>query len=346
MDLTRARQFVRATVFVLAVGISAGCADGAGSPGSSVLELKLGHASPPGSPVAVAVGEFARRVDEELGGRVSIREFGSSQLGSDEVLLIKLRLGTVDIAVPSTVMSSTIDAFGFFEIPYLVKDREHLERIEREIFWPHLAPLAEEKGFQIVALWEHGFRQITNNRRPITTPEDLRGIKLRTPSGYWRIGAFQAFGANPTPMPLSEVFVALQMGVLDGQENPLQQIYASRFQEVQRYLSVTNHVYSPLYVTVGEERWATLPPEIREALERIARETQVFSRATAARMDEELRAELEASGMEVNEIDREGFVEASRPIYERFGNAVPGGSSWIEMALALEDDPADDARPE
>lgn len=331
---------------ILAVCISTACADGAGSPGSSVLQLKLGHASPPGSPVAVAVGEFVRRVDEELGGRVRIREFGSSQLGSDEVLLIKLRLGTVDMAVPSTVMSSTINAFGFFEVPYLVKDREHLARIEREIFWPHLAPLAEEKGFNILALWEHGFRQITNNRRPITTPEDLSGIKLRTPSGYWRIEAFQAFGANPTPMPLTEVFVALQMGVLDGQENPLQQIYASRFQEVQRFLSLTNHVYSPLYLTVGEEKWATQPPEIREALERIAWETQAFSHTTAARMDEELRSELEASGMEVNAVDRERFVEASRAVYERFGAEVPGGSRWIEMALELEDDAADDARPE
>lgn len=336
-----------AAATLLGPPVVAGCAEGIGSSSSSsrVLQLKVGHVSSPGSLISIAAEEFVRRVNEEMAGEVHVNLYGSGQLGSDEVLMIKLKLGTVDFAMTSTVVSSTIPSFGFYEIPYLVKDREHLRAIEREIFWPHIAPFAEEKGLKILALWEHGFRQITNNARPIVTPGDLRGIKLRTPSGFWRVGAFQTFGAHPTPMPLTEVFVALQTGVLDGQENPLSQIYASRFHEVQRFLSLTNHIYSPVYVTVGAEKWAKHPPEIRAELERIAQEVQEYSYAAAERIDEELALELEQSGMQVNEVDREAFIAASAPVYERFGAVIPGGRLWIEMALALAEDRTGESLP-
>lgn len=313
--------------------LAAGCA---GPDASSVLELKLGHVSSPGSLLDVTAVEFARRVNEALAGRARVSVFGSGQLGNDEVLLIKLRLGTVDFALPSTVMSSTVEAFGFFEMPYLVKDREHLKRIERAIFWPYLEPRARERGFRTLALWEHGFRQITNSVRPIVRPADLAGIKLRTPKGHWRVRVFQAFGANPTPMSLGEVFVALQTGVLDGQENPLPQIHASRFQEVQQYLSLTNHVFSPAYLMVGADRWGTHPPDIRATIERIAAEMQDYSYAEASRMHEALLASLRASGIQINEADRAGFIAASQRVYEEFEATVPGGRRWIEQALALE----------
>ena len=168
---------------------------------ADVLELKFGHVGAPGSLFAESAEEFARRVNERLTGRARVLVFGSSQLGGDDVLLQKLKLGTVELSLPSTIMSSRIDAFGLFEMPYLVQDREHMKRIEQEIVWPVLAPLAEENGYKIIAVWENGFRHVTNNKRPIATPEDLRGIKLRTPRGRWRVAMFQAYGANPTPMP-------------------------------------------------------------------------------------------------------------------------------------------------
>ena len=332
---TRPANILFAFLWAALVLTTSGCSS---SIASSVLELKLGHVSSPGSLGALDADEFAHRVNTELAGRVHVSVFGSSQLGNDEVLMIKLRLGTVDFAVPSTVMSSTVDAFGFFEMPYLIKDRQHMKRIEEAIFWPKLAPLAEERGFRILALWENGFRHITNNVRPVVTPQDLRGIKLRTPKGYWRVRLFQAFGANPTPMSLTEVFVALQTGVLDGQENPLQQIYGSRFQEVQDYLSISNHVYSPSYITVGSEKWATQPADIRETIERIARETQAYVYETAAKMDQELLGEMEKAGMEINQADRDSFLKASSSIYEEFAQSVPGAKEWIDTALSLADE--------
>ena len=318
---------------VVLVSLLAACSGGGSE--DAVLELKLGHVAAPDSLVAACAEEFARVANEKLLGRAKVVVFGSSQLGNDEILLQKLKLGTVDFALPSTIMSSMVDAFGLFEMPYLIKDREQMKLIEEKIFWPRLAPLAEEKGLRILAVWENGFRHITNSSRPIVVPEDLSGIKLRTPRGRWRVKLFQSFGANPTPMALSEVFVALQTGVMDGQENPLAQIYSSKFQEVQTYLSLTSHVYTPTYIVVGKNHWQKLPADIREELEKTARETQAFVHATGERMDVELLEKLSASGLEVNEADRDAFQTASTAIYEDFGSSVPGGKEWIETALAL-----------
>jgi tripartite ATP-independent transporter DctP family solute receptor len=317
-------------MLLLVAGI-VGCGSGSDRP----LELKFGHVGAPGSLFARSAEEFARRANERLGDRGRVVVFGASQLGGDEVMLQKLKLGTLDFALPSTILSSEIDAFGLFEMPYLVTDREHMKRIENEVVWPTLVPLAAEHGYRIIAVWENGFRHVTNNTRPIAAPADLRGIKLRTPRGVWRIKLFQAFGASPTPMPLSEVFVALQTGVMDGQENPFAQIHSSRFQEVQRYLSLTKHVYTPAFVAVGAARWSRLPEDVRTLLEETARETQAFVYSTAAQMEEDLLAELSAAGLIVNEPDRESFVRASQDIYAEFGEVVEGGREMVDLAMSL-----------
>jgi TRAP-type transport system periplasmic protein len=301
-------------------------------------EIKFGHVGNPGSLFEASANEFAERANarfEEQGLDHRVAVFGSSQLGTDEELLQKLRLGTVDLALPSTVMSSVVDEFGVFEMPYLVKDREHMKRIEEEIVWPELAPLAEDKGYRILAVWENGFRHITNSVRPIEAPEDLAGIKLRVPSGKWRVKMFEAYEANPTPMAFAEVFTALQTGVIDGQENPFAQIWSAKFQEVQDYLSLTGHVYTPAYVLAGKQRFESLPEEVRQVLEETARETQDYVYETAAAMEDDLLGQLEAGGIQVNEADKDAFIAASQPIYDEFAAEVDGGRELIDKALSL-----------
>lgn len=302
---------------------------------SGPLQLKFGHVGAPGSLFALSAEHFASLANERLGERAEVVVFGSSQLGGDELLLQKLKLGTVDLALPSSIMSSFVAEFGLFDMPYLVRDRDHMKRIEEKIVWPDLVPLAAAAGFRIIGVWENGFRHVTNNVRPIVVPEDLQGIKLRTPRGVWRVRMFQSLGANPSPMALSEVFIALQTGVMDGQENPLAQIHASKFQEVQRYLSLTGHVYTPAYVVAGTDRWSRLPEDVRDTLERAAREVQTFVYQTAARLDVELLGDIEGAGVAINEIDRQRFVDASRPVYERFGTDVARGRELAERAAAL-----------
>ncbi len=299
------------------------------------IELKFGHVGAPGSLFAVSAEEFAKRANAKLGGKYKVVVYGSSQLGKDKELLQKLKLGTIDFALPSTVMSSESDLFGLFEMPYLVKDRAHMKRIEKELFWKKLEPSIEKKGLRAIAVWENGFRQITNSKRPIKTPEDLKGLKLRTPKGEWRVKMFKAYGANPSPMALSEVFVALQTGVMDGQENPLIQIYSQKFQEVQKYLSLSDHVYTPAYVTVGVKKWAKLPANVRKILEETARQVQPFVYRSAEKFDSELLDKMETAGMQVNKVDKAAFITASKPIYDEFGTKVPGGKELVDRAMAL-----------
>lgn len=298
------------------------------------VEVKLGHVGEPGSLFDQSAQEFARRANEKLGDKAKVVVYGSSQLGGDSEMLKKLKLGTIDLALPSTVMSSEIPAFGVFEMPYLVNDREHMVKIREQIVKPQLFPAAEKRGYHILGVWENGIRHITNNKRPIEKPGDLSGIKLRVPQGVWRVKMFQAYGANPSPMALSEVFVALQTGVMDGQENPFAQIYPSRFQEVQKFLSLTGHVYTPAYLTAGRS-WNRLPEDIRKVLDETATEVEPFVLETAARLDDELLAKLKEAGMQVNEVDKEAFVAASQGVYDEFADEVPEGRDMIVKARSL-----------
>ncbi|TMB29445.1 MAG: TRAP transporter substrate-binding protein [Deltaproteobacteria bacterium] len=302
---------------------------------SAQTELKLGHVGSPGSLFALSADEFAKRVKEKTKGKVVVTVFGSSQLGDDTEMMQKVKLGTLDMTVPSTVMSSLVPAYGLFEMPYLVRDRDHMKRIEKEIVWPTLAPLAEKSGYKVIAVWENGFRQITNNAHPIKVPEDLRGIKLRVPKGKWRIKMFQAYGASPSAMGFSEVFVALQTGVMDGEENPLTQIYTAKFQEVQKFLSMTDHVYTPAYLVVSVRKWASLPADQRKAVEEAAKETQPFVYENGAKMDKDLLGKIKEAGVKVNDADKAAFQKASKPVYDEFGKEVPNGKEMIDKALAL-----------
>jgi TRAP-type C4-dicarboxylate transport system substrate-binding protein len=165
--------------WLVALGLTA--ALGASGTALAQTELKLGHVGEPGSLLAVSTDEYAKRVNARLAGKVKIVVYGSSQLGGDKEMLQKVKLGTLDMVLPSTVMSSEVDLFGIFEMPYLVKDREHTKRIEQAVFWPRLAPETEKKGLKVIAVWENGYRNITDNKRPIRVPDDLKGIKLRVP---------------------------------------------------------------------------------------------------------------------------------------------------------------------
>lgn len=304
-------------------------------PALAQTEIKIGHVGEPGSIFQKSADEFAAKANAKLGGKAKVVVYGSSQLGGDKEMLQKVKLGTLDMAVPSTVMSSEADMFGVFEMPYLVKDRKHMARIEKDVFWPKIAPEAEKKGLKVIAVWENGYRHVTNSKRAIAKPADLQGIKLRVPEGKWRVKMFQTYGANPSPMKFSEVFTALQTGVMDGQENPFTQIYSAKFQEVQKYLSLTGHVYTPAYVTVGARKWGTLPADVRKILEDTAKETQSFVYTEAEKAEEDLLGKLKAGGLQVNTPDKDAFVKASAPVYDEFAKEVAGSKDVIDRAIAL-----------
>jgi len=309
----------------------------AGAVNAQQLELRFGHVGNPGSLFAASAEEFARRANEKLGDKAVVQVFGSSQLGNDTELLQKLKLGQVHFALPSTVMSSVSPEFGVFEMPYIIKDREHMKRVIDSIGESVFQAAAKANGYRILAFWENGFRHITNNVRPINVPDDLKGVKLRTPKGEWRVKMFQAYGANPTPMAFSEVFTALQTNVIDGQENPYTQIHSAKFQEVQKYLSITGHVYTPAYALTSDDHFGKLPQDVQDILLETARETQAYVYETAAAMENDLLEEIKKADIEVNEADKDAFIAASAPIYEEFAASFDGGAELVEAVRAVAD---------
>lgn len=306
----------------------------AGSANAADLTLKFGHVGNPGSLFEASVDAYAACANAKLGDAAEVQTFGSSQLGKDKELLQKLKLGQITFSLPSSVMSSVADEFGVFEMPYIIKDRDHMRRVQKEMM-PTFQAAVQKKGYRIIGLFENGFRHITNNVRPINKPEDLAGIKLRTPKGAWRVKMFQLYGANPTPMAFSEVFTALQTNVIDGQENPYAQIASAKFQEVQKYLSITGHVYTPAYVLVAEDHYSKLPENVRAVLEECGSSTQDFVYEQAAKLEDELLGVIKAAGVEVNNADNDAFIKASKPIYDEFASSVEGGQELIDTVQRL-----------
>jgi len=299
------------------------------------IELKFGHVGKPGSLFAASVEEFAKRANAKLGDKAEVQVFGSSQLGKDKELLQKLKLGQITFSLPSSVMSSVADEFGIFEMPYIIKSRDHMMKVQEVIGESVLQKAANNKGYRILSYWENGFRNITNNTRAVNKPEDLKGIKLRTPKGAWRVKMFKLYGANPTPMAFSEVFTALKTNVIDGQENPYAQIWSAKFQEVQKYLSVTGHVYTPAYVLVSEKNFAKLPEDVQQILVETAQETQAYVYELAAQLETDLLTKLTDGGMTVNTADKDAFIAASTPIYDEFSSSLDGGAELIKTVQDL-----------
>lgn len=282
-----------------------------------------------------SAAKFAEELQAKLGDAHTVEFYADGQLGDEKELLQKLRLGTVQFTLVSSIMTNVAPEFALFDMPFLVQDREHLKAIDAEIVQTELAPKAEAGGLKVLSTWENGFRQITNNVRPINTPADLEGLKIRTPSSEWRVAMFKEWGANPTPMSFSEVFVALQTGTMDGQENPLTNITGANFQEVQKYLSMTGHVYSPSYLTTGLDTWNALPAEVSAAALEVAASVQDWALSEGERADNELADKVAAASVEINVADKAAFIAASAPVYEAFAAQVEGGAELVSRAQAL-----------
>lgn len=321
--------------FIMAIFLLALLTHSSQSLRAQTISLRLGHVGFPGSLFAIVTDEYAKRANAALAGKVEIKVFHSSQLGSDEQMMRGIKVGAPEMFQPSTVMSTAEQKFGVFEMPYLIVSRAHMKKVaDNKQVQSALFDGLPAKGMRILGVWENGFRHITNNVRPIVKPEDLKGIKLRVPGGVWRVKMFKDYGANPSPMPLAEVYSALQSGVMDAQENPFPQIASAKFQEVQKFLSLSGHVYTPAYLVAGEEAWAKLPKDVQGTLSKIAWDLGDFARSEGERLDKELMSKL-APPMKVNEVDKEAFIKGSAAVYQEFGKEIPGGTDLIKLIQSL-----------
>ncbi|MFI1464065.1 TRAP transporter substrate-binding protein [Nocardia carnea] len=309
---------------VVAALLVTGCS-GTGGSSSGTPELVLAVETNEGDPLADMLLAFADEVEAELGGAVTLKVQTGGAIGDEEAVLQGLRGGAVDIAAVSGSVANLDPMFNIMEMPFLFTDRDTVSEFLDGDFGAELSDsLVDSIGARVLAFGENGFRHVTNSERPITTSADLAGLRIRVPGSPARVSLFEALGAAPTQIDLGEAYLALDQGVLDGQENPLKVVDAFSLYEKQRYLSLTSHIYSPVYLTVNERSWQRLSPEIRQGLEKAATAASATSRQLGADADTTLIDRFEAAGVEVNDADIDQLRRQVAGVRDEIAGDIPG----------------------
>ena len=232
-------------------------------PSGEVITIKVGHVLNESSPFHAASLKFQELVNERSGGSLNVEVYPSALLGNDRELAEGLQMGTVDVSLSD---SSTVTGFcpelQMFSLPYLFKNSEHAYAVLDGEIGQKLLDLFHEKSGIIGLAWgENGWRQETNSKHPVTCADDMKGLKIRTMEISCHLDYWRSLGADPTPMAWTEVYTALQQGTVDGEENPVQTIYTQKVYEVQKYMSMTNHVYAPMLIMMSESTWNKMTKE-------------------------------------------------------------------------------------
>jgi len=284
-------------------------------------EYKLYTATAAEHVYTMGAQRFADLVKDGTGGRIKITIFPSGQLAKGEREALEgLQQGTIDMYVGSTgPVGNFAPAFQMLDVPFMFRDFSHVDKVlDGPIGKSVLAELdrAQIKG---LAFWENGFRNLTNSRHPVRQPDDVKGIKLRTMENRVHIEAWKSLGAAPTPMAWGEVYGALQSKVIDGQENPIAVIHSAQLASVQKYMTLTRHVYSPAIIALGLARWNEMPKADQDLMAKTAVDVAAYQRKLGRDQEAKWVAELRQRGMEVVEsVDAAAWQRALKPVFDKY----------------------------
>lgn len=293
--------------------------------------LKIGHGHTATHSYQLGLEQSKKIIEEKTNGRISLKFYPSAQLGNERQMQESLTAGTLEMTITGLV-NLYDPAFALFDFPYLYTNREQIKAVMYSDLMVDMGKVLVKKGMRIIGLMEVGFRMITSNK-PIRTPDDLKGFKIRTPESNAQIETFRAMGAKPTPMSFSELYGALQQGVVDGQENPLENIYNAKFFEAQKYLTVSKHIYNFAYVLVSEKFWQTLSKEDQNLITYAIREGCFWQINYLSERQVELEKILKDKGMQFIYPDLALFEKASLGAYESefFKKLEPRSSEIIKQ---------------
>jgi tripartite ATP-independent transporter DctP family solute receptor len=284
------------------------------------VRLTLGHGAAPGNPRSLAAERMAARLRERSGGRIEIRVAGSAQLGDDAAMLTALRTGTLDLSVNSQGASSAVlPELAALGLPFLFADAPAAYRVVDGAVGEELAKRFEALGLISLGFWDNGIRHTSNSKRPLVRPEDLRGLKVRTPPDPMTIDIFQSLGAATQQINFNELYVALQQGVVDGQENPLANIQSSKLFEVNRFISLTGHKWECNPFLASRIAWGRLRPEDRTLVQEAARDAAAEQRALSQDIEARLLGEFRANpAVAVNAVEQAPFRAATAAVATRW----------------------------
>lgn len=282
------------------------------------VTMKLGYNTVRQYPHARAIERFVNRVAERTGENVQIETFPSEQAGNERAMLDSVMLGNLDIAKISTgVISTVVPEFGVFDLPYVFKDQDHMMKAVNGPVGQSLAAKLEETGVKVLFWMEQGTRSFYTVKKPIATPDDLKGLKIRTTNSPVMVDTMNAFGATPTPMGFGDLYLGLKTGAVDGAENAPDAIWYAKQHEVSKYLSLTNHFRTPVAVVMSKAKFDSLSPEYQEILMQAAKETQEWSGTLYSRVSDALLEKLKANGMTISTVDEAPFRKAVESVYEK-----------------------------
>ncbi len=298
------------------------------------IELRAATVGAPGGIQVAGLNALSDHVTNATNGNVNLKLFPSGALGGQVANIESLDSQTLDIVAIETAITTINSDLGVLSLPYLFRDRNHVSAALNGEAGEGIRQWLRKDGYRVIGFYEGGFRHLTNNSKPVVTPKDLRGLRIRTPASRQRVKMLNAWGANASPLPYPELYSALQTGVFDGQENPLVEVRASRFYEVQDYLSLTGHVYTTGFLLMNETRFQALPDQLQQALMEGGSKAFESTMAFGTEADEKIVSLVEENGVKVNRVDTDAFRDASQPLWEVFTEKMSSKARTLVKKIA------------
>ncbi len=303
------RRTVLATALLAATGMAS----------AQAIKLTLGHGAAPGNPRHEAAVKMAEVAKAKSNGRIEIQVAPSAQLGDDAAMVTALRTGALDMSANSQgAVANAVPEYAAFGMPFLFSNLEQVWKMLDGPLGKELAEKTAEKGMVVLGYWDNGIRHMSNSKRAISKPEDLKGLKMRTPPDAVTVDIMQALGAEAQQIRFAELYVALQQGVVDGQENPLMNIHASKLYEVNKFISLTGHKYEMTPLLMSKRSWDRLSDADKKILQEAAAEATQMQRKLSKESDDKLLADLKARGIQINTVDKAPFAKATANVDDKW----------------------------
>lgn len=286
---------------------------------AQATKLTLGHGAAPGNPRHEAALKFAEVVKSKTNGRIEVQVAPSAQLGDDAAMVTALRTGAIDLSANSQgAVANAVPEYAAFGMPFLFANAGQAFKLLDGPLGKELADKSAEKGLVVLGYWDNGIRHMTNSKKPIGKVEDMKGLKMRTPPDSVLVDIMQSLGAEAQQIKFAELYVALQQGVVDGQENPLMNIHASKLYEVQKHLALTSHQFQMTPFLISKRSWDKLNDADRKALTEAAAEATALQRKLSQESDDKLLADLKAKGVQVTTVDKSAFEKATAAVDDKW----------------------------
>ncbi len=311
-------SFLKGSLTIIAAALCFGTASAV----AQEIKAKFGTSLPDSHPQTLGARKFAELVDKKSNGRIKITVYSAAQLGSDQQMQAALRGGTQEFTAPSTAtLANLIKEFGVFGLPFSFANEKQAYAVFDGPFGQSILAKLSDKDLIGLAYWENGFRNFTNSRRPVVKLEDLNGLKVRVMQNNMYIDMFDGLGANAVPMPVNELFTALETKAVDAQENPFTVVLTQKFNDVQKYLSTTGHAYDAQVLIASKKFWDKQSDADRKLMTEAAKEATDFQRQASRDLNAKAREELAKSGMQITDVsdaERQRMREKLQPVITKY----------------------------